>query len=118
MIDPPAFTDAGPVFTIDRSACAVTVVTSVDVLFPGVGSAVVLVTVAVFDNDPDAGAVPDTVATNVSPSARSALVQVRTPKAIAQPDVEVDGDPKPDGNVSLTTGALAVDGPLFVTVNV
>ena len=118
VTDPPAFTDAGPVFTIARSACGVTVVDSVDVLFDGSGSAVVLDTVAVFDSTPLTGAVPLTVATNVSPLARSALVHVNTSSVIAQPTVEVEGDPRLTGNVSDTVGATAVDGPLLVTVSV
>ena len=49
--DPAATTVAGPLLPIDRSALAVTVVTTVAVLFAATGSAVVDEIAAVFDND-------------------------------------------------------------------
>jgi hypothetical protein len=49
--DPAATTDAGPAFTIDRSADAVTVVVTLDVLLAALGSAVVEAIDAVFDSD-------------------------------------------------------------------
>ena len=75
---PPATTVGGPVLVIARSADAVTVVTAVEVLLPGTGSAVVEATDAVFDNDPAwAGAVTVTVIVGaVAPVASAARVQV------------------------------------------
>ena len=49
--DPPATTDAGPVFAIDRSASAVTAVDAVAVLLAAFGSAVVDAIAAVLDSD-------------------------------------------------------------------
>src|ERR1700676_5695960 len=100
------------------SACGVTAVTTVDVLLAGTGSAVEVDTVAVLVTDPDAGAVPDTVAVNVAPLAKVPAVQVNTPPAMAQPTVGVDGPARLTGNVSLRVTAAALDGPRLVTVNV
>ena len=76
--EPPATTVGGPSLVIARSALAVTVVTTVELLLPGTGSAVVEATDAVFDNDPAwFGAVTVTVITGaVAPVASNARVQV------------------------------------------
>ena len=115
---PAAFTDAGPDFTIAISACGVTVVVAVDELFPGVGSAVEVLTVAVFVTVPLAGAVPVKVATNAAPLARVPASHVNTPVVIAHPRVGVDAPDKFAGIVSEMVTAAALDGPLFVAVNV
>ena len=115
---PLAFTDAGPLFTIAISACGVTVVVAVDELFPATGSAVDVDTVAVFETVPDAGAVPVSVATNVPPLKTVPALHVNTPPAIAHPTVGVDAPDKFAGIVSEMVTAAALDGPLFVAVNV
>ena len=115
---PAAFTDAGPDFTIAISACGVTVVVAVDELFPGVGSAVDVLTVAVFETVPDAGAVPVSVETNVPPLKTVPALHVNTPVVIAHPRVGVDAPDKFAGIESVIVTATALDGPLFVAVNV
>jgi hypothetical protein len=115
---PPAFIDIGPDLRMARSAWGVMVVVRVDELFPGVGSAVVLVTVAVLVSVPDGGAVPVTVAVKVALLARSELVQVSVPEAMAQPGVAVAAEASVPGSGSVMVGATAIDGPLLVTVNV
>src|ERR1700694_109689 len=100
------------------SACGVTVVTTVEVLFVTTGSAVAVDTVAVLVTDPDAGAVPETVAVKVAPLARVPAVQGNTPVAMAHPTVGVVGPARLTGNVSVRVTAAALDGPLLVTVRV
>src|ERR1700736_2294086 len=100
---PPAAIVAGPVLTMATSAMggtALTVVTAVEVLLAGLGSAVVLDTVAVLDTVPDAGAVPVRVAVNTAPLARVPAAQVRVPEAMAQPAVGVAGEPRLAGTAS------------------
>ena len=54
-----------------------------------------------------------------APAARSPSAQVTvTPSADEQPGLSEDTNVKPAGNTSETTTAVAVTGPLFVTVNV
>jgi hypothetical protein len=118
VTEPAAFTDTGAVFTMLTSACGVIVVVRVDELFPGVGSAVELDTVAVLDRAPEAGAMPVTVTVEVPALARSVSVQSSVPDAIAQPGVAVAADARVPGSGSVIVGATAIEGPVVVLVNV
>jgi hypothetical protein len=108
---------------MDRSADAVTVVLAVAVLFPGVGSAVVDETLAVFVSAAACeGAVTTTaIAGAVAPVTRAGLVQLTEtlPEFVhVQPVPAADTNVTPAGNVSATDTFAASDGPLFVTVSV
>jgi len=108
---------------IARSAEAVTVVVTVEVLLAGFGSAVVEDTDAVFDSVPAcAGAVTTTVINGaVAPVATVALVHVTdTLPALTHTQPVPDADTKltPAGNVSVTDTPPASDGPASATVNV
>src|ERR1700680_3075463 len=99
---PAAFTVAGPVLTMARSACRVIAETAVEVLLPTLGSLVVELTVAVLVTAPDAGAVPFTVAVKVAPLAMVPAAQVNTPLAMAQPADPVDGSDRVTGRAPAT----------------
>jgi hypothetical protein len=120
---PPAVTEPGPVLMIDRSADAVTVVATVEVLLAGFGSAVVEDTDAVLDSAAAcAGAVTTTVINGaVAPVANVALVHVTdTLPALVhtQPVPDADTNVTPAGSVSVTDTLPASDGPASATVNV
>ena len=120
---PPAVTDAGPVLTTARSADALTTVTTVELLFPGTGSAVVLDTDAVFDRLPAcAGAVTTTVTSGaVVPVASTARVHVTDTLPVfvhTHPAPAADTNVTPAGSVSVTDTFAASDGPLSTTDSV
>jgi hypothetical protein len=119
----PATTVAGPVLTIARSADAVTVVLTTEVLFPGTGSDVVDETDAVFDRLPAcAGAVTTTViAGAVDPAVNAGRVHVTDtfPTLVHVHPVPVaDTNVTPAGSVSVTERFAASEGPLSTTVRV
>ena len=113
---------AGPVFTSERFADAVTVVTAEEVLFAAFGSGVAEVTVAEFVSvAASAGAVTTTVIVGaVVPVARVGRVQVTVtfPALMHVQPVPV-ADPKvtPAGSVSVTERLAASDGPAFATTS-
>ena len=103
--------------TIDRSAEVFTVVVCVDVLLPGFGSGVVLVTVAVLINTVPCATLAFTVATMVSvadaPEANVPMLQVGVVH------VPTDGvaltKVRPAGRISLADTDCASLVPLLVT---
>ena len=118
----PATTVAGPVLVIARSADAVTLVTAVEVLFAGFGSAVVEATEAVFVSDAAwVGAVTVTVIVGaVAPAASAGRVQVTEtlPTLVhVQPVPVADTKVTPAGSVSITDRLAASEGPLFTTTS-
>ena len=129
VIAPPVVTVAGPVFVIERSAEAVTVVTADEVLLlsPVSGSLVLLETVAVFIIAPVAiGAVAIMVRFDVAVAARGVLrVHVTTGPfgRIGEAGIQFQaGLPElvyvtPEGSVSATETLVAELGPLFVTAS-
>ena len=117
----------GPDLIIERSAEGLTVVTAVSVLFPLVGSLVLVVTVALFMISPVVpGAVAKMVRFDVAPAARGVLrVHVTTTKPpLGGAGVQFQSVPlkpvyvTPDGRESATETLAAVLGPLFVTASV
>src|SRR5665213_1133840 len=103
-----------------RSADAVTVVLAVEVLFAGVGSAVVELTLAVLDNVVAcAGAVTVTVIVGaVVPVASAGRVQVTDTFPVfvqTQPVPVAETNVTPAGRVSVTETAAASEGPLLFT---
>jgi hypothetical protein len=122
LIEPDACTLAGPDLLMDRSADAVTVVLTDEVLLPDVGSLVVLVTLAVLAMLPAcAGAVTVTVMTGaVAPAAKAGRVQVTEMLALfvqVHPAPLAETNVTPAGSVSVTETLAASDGPLFVAVS-
>ena len=116
----PATTVAGADFTTERSADAVTLVDTVDVLFTRLGSAVAEVTVAEFESvAPCAGPVTTTVIVGaVAPDARVGRVQDTETLPVlvhAQPVPVAETKVTPAGKVSPTLSVLASDGPMFWT---
>jgi hypothetical protein len=108
---------------IARSADATTVVVVLEVLLPGVGSAVVEATDAVLVSEPPwLGAVTTTVITAaVAPAASAGRVQLTDtlPAFVhVQPAPLAELNVTPAGSVSATVRFAASDGPLFVTVKV
>ena len=108
---------------MDRSASGVTVVDAVEVLFAGVWSGVVAVTVAVSVSVAAwAGAVTTTViAGAVAPLASAGRVHVTDtfPTLVhVQPVPVADTNVTPAGSVSVTDSPDAAAGPAFATVNV
>ena len=123
----PAVTGSGEsVFVIDRSAEAATVVVSVSLSLPGLGSGVVDDAVAVFDSTVPAatdGATATTKVKSAGPGANDVFVHDTVPPAPSAGVVQLhppgdDNDTKvvPAGNVSLKDAAAALLGPAFVTV--
>ena len=115
-------TVAGPDFTTDRSADAVTVVTAEEELLPRFGSGVGLDTVAVFVSDPACpGAVTTTVIVGaVTPAARAGRVHVTDTFTVfehTQPVPVADTNVTPAGRVSVTERLDASDGPAFATTS-
>ena len=105
-----------------RSVEAIIVVGSVSVLFAGLESVSVTVTVAVLDNDPRAVGltVPTRVIVAEAPLASVPTLAVTVPfDWLTVPRLE---DPETNvrlaGKGSLTVTPVAVDGPLFVTTSV
>ena len=114
----PAVMDAGPVLTTDKSAEVFAVVYSVDVLLPGFGSVVVVITVA---------ELVIVVPLGMSGSTAAVIVRVTTAPLARVPMVQtgdsqepLDGlaltKERPAGRMSLTDTFCADDGPLFDTV--
>ena len=116
MIVDPFVADAGPDFVIDRSAvAALNDVTAVALLFPGVGSDVVLLTVAVLES----------VVPLKDGGVEKVLVIVFDWPAVIVPSEQGKGPVQapaletkfaPAGVASVTLTAAASDGPLLVTV--
>jgi hypothetical protein len=101
------------------SACGdaefVTIVTTgADRLLVGLGSLVGELTPATLVNVPEAGAVTVTVTLLTWPLAKVPNVQLTTPLLLAPPPLALT-KLTPNGNVSVTTTLLALDGPKFVT---
>jgi hypothetical protein len=101
------------------SACGnaefVTLVTTGGVtLFVLFGSTVGELTLATFVNDPLAGAVTVTVTLLTWPLVNVPNVQLTTPLLLAPPPLALT-KVTPNGNVSVTTTPLALEGPKFVT---
>ncbi len=122
--DPAALTVAGPDLVMARSACGITLVLTVSLLLPGVGSAVVppivapLVSVA-----PCAGAVTTTVMVVLAPVFHAGRVQVTEMLALllhVQPPLlgVTETNVTPAGSVSVTVMFAESDGPLFATSSV
>jgi len=108
-------------FVIVGARIATTSVSSLALLLPGTGSLVVALTVTLFVIVPDVpGAVTVTVIAGAAPTANVARLHVTTPAASlhVHPVPEADTYVTPAGSVSSTLTPLAVDGPLFVTLNV
>ena len=106
---------------IARSAVAPTVVICVAVLLPGIGSALVAVTVAVSVMVPGAfGAVMTIEIGGALPGGSDGRVQVTTPAACVQvqPVPVALTNVAPAGSVSVTVMPVAVLGPRSVTVTV
>jgi hypothetical protein len=78
------------------------------------GSPVGELTLAVFVNEPLAGAVTVTLTLLTWPLASVPKLQFTTPLLLAPPPV-AETKVTPSGNVSVTTTLLALDGPKFVT---
>ena len=115
-----ALTLAGPVFTTERSAEAVTAVTALAVSFAGFGSVVVLETVAVFVSVPAwAGAVTTTVMVGAAAAVASAATVHVTDTFPAfehvHPVPDADTNVTPAGSVSVTETPAASDGPKLLT---
>jgi hypothetical protein len=119
----PAVTLAGPVFAIATSADVPAVVDAVEVLLPALGSAVVLLTVAVFEIvDPFAmPALAFTVSVIVAAPALTIVPRLQVTVAVPV-QVPCDGVAATNdvfaGSVSETDTASASDGPLFATLSV
>jgi hypothetical protein len=110
-----AGTLAAPVLPRPTSAAAVTVVmTGAVTLFVLFGSTVGELALAVFVSVPLAGAVTVTVRLLTWPPAKVPNVQLTTPLVFTPPPVALT-NVTPNGNVSVTTTPLALDGPKFVT---
>jgi hypothetical protein len=119
--NPPAATCAGPDFTIERSADAVTVVSTDDRSLPGTGSLVVLETCAEFVRDAaSVGAVTTIVIVGaVTPEASKERVHVTDTLPELEHDQlappSTDTNVVPAGSVSVTDTATASDGPALLT---
>jgi hypothetical protein len=110
-----AKTLAGPVLPIATSATGVTVVmTGAVTLLVLLGSPVGVLTLAVFVNEPLAGAVTVTVTLLTWPLVSAPRLQLTTPLLLAPPPV-AETKVTPSGNVSVTVTLLALEGPKFVT---
>src|SRR3954447_3716309 len=120
----PATTVAGPLFTMERSAFALTVVITVELLFDGFESALDVVAVAVLLSAVPFGIVDCgcTVMVNCAlwPLGRSAMVQATSgpPLHAAAGPVScvTDTNVRPDGSVSLNETSVAASGPEFDSV--
>jgi hypothetical protein len=114
--DPAAVTEGGPVFVIERSAEAVTVVVAEEVLFVATGSAVVDDTLAVFVSEP---AWPGAVTTSaivgaVAPDASVGRVHVTDTFPVlvqVHPVPAADTKLTPAGSASVRDTLAASDGP-------
>ena len=101
-----------------KSADGVTVViTGGLTLFPGTGSPVGDVTLALLVNEPLAGAVTTSEKFVVAFTAKFARFQLTTPALTVPPPVALT-KVAPAGSASVTTTLLAKDGPKFVNVTV
>jgi hypothetical protein len=103
-----------PVLPIARSASGVTVVVTGGLtLFPGTGSLVGEVTLAVLISVPAVGAVTVKMKLVVAFIANEAKFQLTTPEVFTPPGALTKVTPA--GKASVTTTLLAVEGPKFVT---
>jgi hypothetical protein len=110
-----AGTVAAPVLPRPTSAAGVTVVmTGAVTLFVLFGSPVGELALAVFVSVPLAGAATVTVTLLTWPLAKTPRLQLTTPLVFNPPPVALT-NVTPNGNVSVTTTLLALDGPKFVT---
>ena len=117
---PSAATVGGPVLVIDRSAEAVTAVSTEAVLLAGLGSAVVAATDAVLDREPAwGGAVTTTVIVGaLVPVVREEREHVTETFALlvqAHPAPPAETKATPAGSTSTTERFPASDGPASVT---
>ena len=119
----PATTVAGPVLVTAMSAEGlVTNVLAVELLLPGVGSDVLLDTVAVLDSVPLA--VGLTCPTNTKVAVEPAARVVHDAVEVLPPETDADGPEdwvkltkvSADGSVSVRLALVAASGPLLVTV--
>jgi hypothetical protein len=120
VTDPAAVTVGGPDLTMARSADADTDVSTLELLLPGTGSAVVEATAALLDKDVACtGAVTITVIPGAADPAASASrvhVTVTLPLLLHdQPVPDAYTNVTPAGRVSVTTRLAASDGPLLAT---
>src|SRR5947207_3177055 len=120
----PAEPAAGPLLVMATSACAATVVITVELLLPGALSAVVVVMFAVLLTVPVADG--DRCATTVN-VALDPDVSVAMLHEIVAPVVQVNAGPVfcvsetkvvPAGSVSVQLTFEAFDGPLLITLTV
>src|SRR5262245_60717976 len=105
------------------SACSVTVVVTwlaaaEPSLFPGVGSAVLLLADPMLSSVPVDGAVTVTVRVTLAPLAKLETAgQVTTPPD-SVPPLLAETNVTPDGRLSFTTTLVAGEGPLLVVTRV
>src|SRR3954453_20491748 len=106
------------VFVTTRSACAVTAVVAVEVLLPGLGSAVADETDAELASAPAALAGPAICTGALAPLASEAIVQGTTAPAAehAQPAPFAETRVTPAGRLSTSTASCAASGPVFEIV--
>ena len=98
------------------SATGVTVVmTGMLVLLVGLGSPVVVLTLATLVNEPEAGAVTVTVTLLTAPLARVLKVQLTTPPLLIPLPLALTKVTEA-GRASVTTTPLALEGPKLVTL--
>jgi hypothetical protein len=110
-----AKTLAGPVLPRPTSATGVTVVMTGGVMLLVLfGSPVGELTLAVFVNEPLAGAVTVTLTLLTWPLVNVPRLQLTTPLVLTPPP-EALTKLTPNGRVSVTTTLPALDGPKFVT---
>jgi hypothetical protein len=100
-----------------RSADAVTVVVTVAVLFPGMGSVSLAATLAVFVTVPAAVGVTTIVTVDLAAFAR--LPRLQLTAAVQVPWLGVaETNVTPEGSASVRVTPVTGDGPLFVTIRV
>lgn len=114
-----ANTFVGPIFVACKSACGVTVVTTmalveVPSLFVGTVSSTALPAETRLVNVPLGGAVTVTVKFVNTPLVKLAIGHVTRPLVKVKPALAVT-NVTPVGNVSVTTTLVAVDGPRLVS---
>jgi len=106
---------AAPLLPTARSAKGVTVVVTGGLtLFPGTGSLVGEVTLAVLTNVPVVGAFTINEKFVVAPAPSDASDQLATPAFVVPLPLALT-NVTPAGKVSVTVTLLAADGPKFVT---
>ena len=109
----PGFAVAGPVFVICRSAFVPIVPVAVELSFPGFGSGVVALTVAVFDIEPVAVEATANVVVIVALEP-AVSVPIAQGNAVTQAPL-FDTNVIPGGVGSVTVTPVESEGPLLVT---